>query len=58
MTGLKTETVPSVVGALGLVKREPTKILGKIPGKISMEELQKISLMGIAHILREVLSTN
>ena len=52
MTGLKTETVPSVIGALGLVKRGPTKILGKIPGKISIEELQKISLMGIAHILR------
>ena len=25
MTGLKTETVPSVIGALGLVKRGPTE---------------------------------
>ena len=30
----------------------------KIPGTINIEELQKIALMGTAHILRKVLSTD
>ena len=55
--GLKTETVSVVIGALGQVK----KGLGKyvvLPGNINIEELQKISLLDTAHILRKVLSTN
>ena len=33
-------------------------IIVLIPGKIKLEELQKITLMGAAHILRKVLSTD
>ena len=57
MWGLKPETVPLVIGALALVKKGLGKY-EKIPGNISIEELQKISLLGTAKIFRKVLSTN
>ena len=56
--GLKTETVSVVIGALGPVKNGLGKYVEKLPGNINIEELQKISLLDTAHILRKVLSTN
>ena len=56
--GLKTETVSVVIGALGQVKKSLGKYVEKLPGNINIEELQKISLLDTAHILRKVLSTN
>ena len=56
--GLKTETVSVVIGALGQVKNGLGKYVEKLPGNINIEELQKISLLDTAHILRKVLSTN
>ena len=56
--GLKTETVSVVIGALGQVKKGLGKYVEKLPGNINIEELQKISLLDTAHILRKVLSTN
>jgi len=56
--GLKTETVSVVIGALGQVKKGRRKYVEKIPGNINIEELQKISLLDTAHILRKVPSTN
>ena len=56
--GLKTETVSVVIGALGQVKKDLGKYVEKLPGNINIEELQKISLLDTAHILRKVLSTN
>ena len=56
MLGLKTETVPVVIGALGLVKKGLEKYVERIPANTNIEDLQKISLLGTAHILREVLS--
>ena len=55
---LKTETLLVVSGALGLEKKGLGKYVNKIPGNINIEELQKISLLGTAHILRKVLSTS
>ena len=49
MWGLKTITVPVVIGALGLVKKGIEKHIDKIPGKINITELQ-------IHNLRKVLS--
>ena len=49
MWGLKTETVPVVTGALGLIKKG---LENYTPGNIKIEELLKISLLGTAHILR------
>ena len=56
MWGLKTITVPVVIGALGVVKKGIEKHIDKIPGKINITELQKIALLGTSHILRKVLS--
>ena len=52
----KTITIPVVIGALGLIKKGTEKHIEKIPGEISLPELQKIALMGTAHILRKTLS--
>ena len=56
MWGMKTQTVPVVIGALGLVKKGLEKHTNKIPGNINLTEIQKIALLGSAHILRRVLS--
>ena len=57
MWGLKTITVPVVIGALlGVVKKGIEKHIDKITGKINITELQKIALLGSSHILRKVLS--
>ena len=56
--GLKTETVSVVIGALEQVKKGLGKYVEKIPGNTNIEELQEISLLYTAHILRKVLSTN
>ena len=52
MLGMRTETVPVIVGALGLIRRGMDQNLGKIPGDSNINELQKIILLGTAHILR------
>ena len=51
--GMKTETMPVVIGALGLIKKGLQKHTEKIPGAININELQKITLLGTAHILRK-----
>ena len=56
MWGLKTITVPVVIGTLGVVKKGIKEQLDKIQGKINITELQKIALLGSSHILRKVLS--
>ena len=39
----------------GVIKKGLEKYVGKIPGTASINGLQKITLLGIAHILRKVL---
>ena len=56
MWKMKTTTLPLVIGALGVIKKGMRWTVAKIPGTINIEELQKIALMGTAHILRKVLS--
>ena len=56
MWELKTTTVPVVMGALGTIKKDMENYSNKIPGNISMKELQKIALLSTAHLLRGVLS--
>ena len=53
----ETETIPVIIGALGAIKKGLETYLGRIPGQISISELQKITLLGTAHILRRVLSS-
>ncbi len=56
MWGLKTETIPIIIGALGMIKKHADKHITKIPGLTDMHNIQKIALLGTAHILRRVLS--
>ena len=56
MWGMKTTTVPVIIGAFGLVKKGTANYISKIPGNIRITELQKTVLLGTAHILRRTLS--
>ena len=56
MWGMKTTTIPVVIGALGLIKKGMEKYVKQIPGNIRVQEIQKIALLGTAHILRRALS--
>jgi len=56
MWGMKTTTIPVVVGALGLIKKGLEKRIKKIPGTPTTQEIQKIILLGSAHIIRRTLS--
>ena len=53
---MRTETVPIIVGALRLIREGMDQNLGKIPGASNINDLQKIILLGTAHILRRFLS--
>ena len=50
---MRTETVPLVFGVLGLIREQMDQNLGKIRGASNIDELQKITLPGKAHILRK-----
>ena len=56
MWRLKTTTLPVVIGALGIVAKTAPNYVSQTPGALPLTELQKITLMGTAHILRKVLS--
>ncbi len=53
---MDVETVPVVIGALGTIRIGTKNLISKIPGTISVEQIQKIALLGTAHILRKSLS--
>ena len=53
---MKTKVIPIVVGALGLISNDFINYLKEIPGEACCKEIQKIGLMGTAHILRKSLS--
>lgn len=52
----KAKTVPIVIGALGVIRKGIEKYLEQIPGQPDLRELQKIAIMGTAHILRKILT--
>ena len=56
MWGMRRETVLVIVGALGFLREGMDQNLGKIPGASNINELQKIILLGMAHVLRRFLS--
>lgn len=55
MWNAKTTIVPVIVGALGTVKKGHDRSLHQLPGQPNAQEVQKIALLGTAHILRKVL---
>ena len=56
MWKLKTKIIPVVIGALGMIKKGTQNFIDQVPGKPSLQEMQKIVLTSTAHILRKVLS--
>jgi hypothetical protein len=55
MWNLKCTIVPVIIGATGIVTRSLTKNLETIPGKHSIDPLQKTATLGTSHIIRKVL---
>ena len=56
MWNMKTNVIPVVIGALGLIREGINGHVEQIPGNIRVEELQKTVLLGTAHLLRRTLS--
>ena len=55
MWNLKCTIVPVINGATGIVTRSLKKNLETIPGKHSIDLLQKTAILGTSHIIRKVL---
>ena len=51
MWDMTTEIIPVIVGALGLTKKRLDKVTSRIPGNVSTNEIQKITVPGTTHIL-------
>jgi hypothetical protein len=50
MWNMKCVIVPAVIGATGIVTRGLRKNLEAIPGKHSIDSLQKTAVLGTSHI--------
>jgi hypothetical protein len=55
MWKLKCTIVTIIIGATGIVTRSLRKNLEAVPGKHSIDSLQKTAVLGTAHIIRKVL---
>ena len=47
--------IPEIIGATGIVTRSVRKHLEAVPGRHSMDSLQKTATLGTSHIIRKVL---
>ena len=52
---LKYTIIPVVIGATGIVTRSLRKNLEVVPGKHSIDSVQKTAILGTSHIIRKVL---
>jgi hypothetical protein len=55
MWNLKCTIIPVIIGATGIVTKSLRKNLEAIPGKHSIDSLQKAAILGTSHIIRKVL---
>jgi len=55
MWNLKFTIIPIITGATGIVTRSLRKNLEAVPGKYSIDSLQKTAMLGTSDILRKVL---
>jgi hypothetical protein len=55
MWNLKGTIIPVIIGATGIVTKSLRKNLEAIPGKHSMDSIQKTAILGTSHIIRKVL---
>ena len=55
MWNLKYTIIPVIIGATGIVTKSLKKNLEAVPGKHSIDSLQKTAILGPSHIIRKVL---
>ena len=55
MRNLKCTIVPVIIGAIRIVTSSLRKNLKTVPGKHSIDSLQKTAILGTSHIIRKVL---
>jgi hypothetical protein len=55
MWNLKCTIIPVIIGANGIVTRSLRKNLEVVPGKHSIDSLQKAAILETSHIIRKVL---
>jgi hypothetical protein len=58
MWNVKTGMIPVIIRATGTISKSFRKYVKLIPGKHEVKELQKTAILGTAHILRKVLTSN
>jgi hypothetical protein len=56
MWNVKRKVIPVIIGATGTISKSFRKYTSNIPGNHEFKELQKRTILGIAHILRKVLT--
>jgi hypothetical protein len=56
MWNVKTRVIPVIIGATRTISKSFRKYLRNIPENHEVKELQKITILGTAHILRKVLT--
>jgi hypothetical protein len=55
MWNLKCKIIPVIIGATGVVTRSLRKTSEAVPGKHSIDSLQKTAILGTSHIIRKAL---
>jgi len=55
MWNLKCTIIPVKIGATGIVTRSLRKKLETVPGKHSIDSVQKTAILGTSHIIRKIL---
>jgi len=55
MWNLKCTIIPVIIGATGIVTRSLRKDLEAVPGRHSIDSLQKTAILGTSHVIRKVL---
>jgi hypothetical protein len=56
MWNVKTNVIPVIIGAVGIISKSFRKYVSNIPRNHDVKELQKTAILGTAHILRKVLT--
>ena len=57
MWNLKCTIIPIIIGATRIATRSLRKNLETVPGKHSIDSLQKTAILGTSHIIRKVLQS-
>jgi sirohydrochlorin ferrochelatase len=54
---IKIVIIPVIIGDTGIVTKDLRKTLEAVPGKHSIDPLQKTAVLGTSHIIRKVLQS-